>query len=151
MSWGLSSCNRLYIILPFAILMSWCSLYCYISQGIKISEDFRLFATVSHRERDWCSHIGGLVAFSYLYFALIFLFVMFNMFYHFNIFYGLAGSAALDSNWRKLMVGAPTDNDILDIIKTRYPILEPLAEKIMGITFILVKCYFFSKWQHHTI
>lgn len=69
---------------------------------------------------------------------------MFNMFYHFNIFYGLAGSAALDSNWRKLMVEAPKDNDILDIIKTRYPILEPLAEKIMGITFILVKCYFFS-------
>ena len=50
----------------------------------------------------------------------------------------LLGRFSFSALWRKVMVGAASHNDMLDIVNTWYPSLEPLSWKLVGnVIFIL--------------
>ena len=40
------------------------------------------------------------------------------------------------------MIGLPSDDDLISIVKARYPDLEPLAEKLIG----MLDLYGFKYW-----
>eukprot|EP01018_Ginkgo_biloba_P038909 Gb_21123 [translate_table: standard] len=46
--------------------------------------------------------------------------------------HGLSGSETFNSLWRKVVVDAASDEELIEIVKVCFPVLEPLAPKLIG-------------------